>query len=166
MKVGQLVNQLMPVFAARIRNKSVDIRTEIRDDAEIHAVSDEIRHLITNVLNNSIDAVSQGGQIRVRVSSAKQWLGNVRFGVRFTVADTGSGIAHEVRSELFEPFFTTKKEVGTGLGLWLCKGIVERHRGSIRLKSSTAPGKSWTVFSVFLPSSGQRSDEEPLREAV
>ena len=166
MRVGQLVNQLIPVFAARTRNKAVDICTEIRDDPEIHAVSDEIRHLITNLLNNSIDAVSQGGQIRVRVSSATEWLGNVRFGVRFTVADTGSGIAPEVRSELFEPFFTTKKEVGTGLGLWLCKGIVERHRGSIRLKSSTAPGKSWTVFSVFIPSSGQRSDEEPLREAV
>ena len=154
MRVGRLVNQLKPVFAARTRNKAVDLRIEIRDDPEINAVSDEIRHLITNLLNNSIDAVSQGGQIRVRVSSAAQWIGTGRFGVRITVADKGSGIAPEVRSELFEPFFTTKKEVGTGLGLWLCKGIVERHRGSIRLKSSTAPGKSWTVFSVFLPSAG------------
>jgi PAS domain S-box-containing protein len=154
MRVGLLVNQLKPVFAARTRNKAVDLRIEIKDDPEINAVSDEIRHLITNLLNNSIDAVSQGGQIRVRVSSATQWLGNGRFGVRTTVADKGSGIAPEVRSELFDPFFTTKKEVGTGLGLWLCKGIVERHRGSIRLKSSTVPGKSWTVFSVFLPSAG------------
>jgi PAS domain S-box-containing protein len=166
MRVGQLVDQLVPVFAARTRNKAVDIRTEIRDDPEIYAVSDDIRRLITNLVNNSIDAVSQGGQIRVRVSPATQWLGNARFGVRITVADTGPGIAPEVRSELFEPFFTTKEEVGTGLGLWLCKGIVERHCGSIRVKSSTAPGKSWTVFSVFLPSSGQRSDAEVLREAV
>ena len=155
MKVGQLVNQLMPVFAARTRNKAIDIRTEIKDDPEIYAVSDEIRHLITNLLNNSIDAVAQGGQIRVRVSPVTQRIGNGRFGVRLTIGDSGSGIAPEVRSELFEPFFTTKKDVGTGLGLWLCRGIVERHRGSIRLKSSTVPSKSWTVFSVFLPSSGQ-----------
>jgi signal transduction histidine kinase len=156
----------MPIFAARTRNKAIDIRTEIRGDFEIYAASDEIRLLITNLVNNSIDAVAPGGQILVRASPAAQWRANRRFGVRITVADTGSGIAPEVRSELFEPFFTTKKEVGTGLGLWLCKGIVERHRGSIRLKSSTAPGKSWTVFSVFVPSSGQQSDAEALREAV
>jgi len=165
-RVGQLLNQLMPIFAARTRNKAIDIRTEIRGDSEIYAASDEIRLLITNLVNNSIDAVAPGGQILVRASPAAQWRANRRFGVRITVADTGSGIAPEVRSELFEPFFTTKKEVGTGLGLWLCKGIVERHRGSIRLKSSTAPGKSWTVFSVFVPSSGQQSDAEALREAV
>jgi len=66
----------------------------------------------------------------------------------------------------FRAIFTTKKEVGTGLGLWLCKGIVERHHGSIRVKSSTAQGNSWTAFSVFLPASGQPSAAEALREAV
>ena len=86
--------------------------------------------------------------------------------VRLTVADSGSGIPQAVRPELFEPFFTTKKEVGTGLGRWLCKGIVEKHRGSIRVKSSTAPGNSWTVFSVFLPLLGQQSEAETLREAA
>jgi PAS domain S-box-containing protein len=163
-RVGQLLNQLMPIFAARTRNKAIDIRTEIRGDSEIYAASEEIRHLITNLVNNSIDAVGQGGQIRVRVSPATQRIGNGRFGVRLTVADSGSGIAQEVRSELFQPFFTTKKDVGTGLGLWLCKRIVERHSGSIRMKSSAAPRKSWTVFSTFLPSSAQQSDA--LREAA
>jgi signal transduction histidine kinase len=54
-------------------------------------------------------------------------------------------------AKLFEPFFTTKREIGTGLGLWICKGIVEKHHGTIRVKSSTSPGKSWTAFSVFFP---------------
>jgi PAS domain S-box-containing protein len=165
-RIGQVLDQLISVFAARARNKAVDIHTEIRDDPEIYAVADEIRHLITNLLSNSIDAVTRGGRIRVRVSSATERIGKGRSGVRLTVADSGSGIPSAVRSQLFEPFFTTKKEVGTGLGLWLCKGIVERNHGSIRMKSSTAPGNSWTVFSVFLPSRGQQSDTEALREAV
>jgi signal transduction histidine kinase len=74
------------------------------------------------------------------------------------------------RSRIFEPFFTTKKEVGTGLGLWVSKGIVERHGGNIRLRSRTIPGRSGTVFSIFLPSKageeqGRRSDNA-LKEAV
>ena len=67
---------------------------------------------------------------------------------------------------LFEPFFTTKEDVGTGLGLWVCKSIVDKHHGSIRVKSSTEPGRSWTVFSVFLPSMQAQAPEEALKQAV
>jgi PAS domain S-box-containing protein len=162
-RISLILDQLISVFAARTRNKSVDIRREIRGDPEVYAVVDEIRQLITNLLSNSIDAVTRGGQIRLRVSPATEWNRNGRSGVRLTVADSGSGIPKAVRSELFEPFFTTKKEVGTGLGLWLSKGIVERHHGSIRVKSRSEPGNGWTVFSVFLPSSVQRFD---VRKAV
>jgi PAS domain S-box-containing protein len=165
-RIAPMLDSLISIFAARIKNKAIDVRKEIQDDPEIHAVSGEIRQLITNLLSNSIDAVTRGGQIRVRVSPATEWTRSRRFGVRFTVADSGPGIPGAVRSELFEPFFTTKKEVGTGLGLWVCKGIVERHFGSIRVKSSTVPGNSWTVFSVFLPSSVPQTDAEALREAV
>ena len=165
-RIGPMLDQLVSVFAARTRNKTVDIRREIRDDPTIYAIADEIRQLITNLLSNSIDAVPRGGQIRLRVSSATEWHRNRRSGVRLTIADSGSGIPREVRSKLFEPFFTTKKEIGTGLGLWLSKGIVARHSGSIHVKSSSKAGNSWTVFSVFLPSSGQRSDAEALEAAV
>jgi PAS domain S-box-containing protein len=165
-RIGPILDGLIPVFAARAWNKAVDIQKEIRNDPEIYAVADEIRHLITNLLSNSIDAIATAGKIRLRVSPATEWVGKGRSGVRLTVADSGPGIPQAVRSELFEPFFTTKKEVGTGLGLWLCKGIVERHKGSIRVKSSTAPGNSWTVFSVFLPSLGQQSEMGAVRQAV
>jgi len=163
--IGPMLDQLISVFAARIRNKAIDMRTEIKGDPQIYAVADEIRQVITNLLSNSIDAVTGGGEIHVRISGSNEWNGKRRPGVRLTVADSGSGIPQAVRSELFEPFFTTKKEVGTGLGLWLSKGIVEKHHGSIRVKSSTAPGRSWTVFSVFLPS-GEPPGAEALRPAV
>ena len=69
------------------------------------------------------------------------------------IADTGSGIAPGQQSKLFEPFFTTKRDVGTGLGLWVSKSIVQKHEGSIKVRSSVRPEKSGTVFSVFLPES-------------
>jgi PAS domain S-box-containing protein len=162
-RISPIVDQLISIFGTRIRNKSVDIHREIKGDPEVYAVADEIRQLITNLLSNSIDAVTRGGQIRLRISAATEWNRKGRSGARLTVADSGSGIPKAVRSELFEPFFTTKKEVGTGLGLWLSKGIVERHHGSIRVKSRSEPGNGWTVFSVFLPSSVQRLD---VREAA
>jgi signal transduction histidine kinase len=161
-----MLDQLISVFAARIRNKTIDITREIRDDPEIYAAADEIRQLTTNLLTNAIDAVPRGGQIHMRVSAAREWNGNGRSGVRLSVGDSGPGIPKAVRSEIFEPFFTTKKDVGTGLGLWLCKGIVERHHGSIRVKSRSESGNSWTVFSAFLPSLEPRSDATPLGQAI
>lgn len=155
-RVGSMVIALLSVFASRTRNKGIEIDPEIKGDPEIHAVPGEIRQLLANLLSNGIDAVDGGGRIRIRVSPATEWNGHRREGVRVTVADNGPGISQEVRSQLFEPFFTTKKEVGTGLGLWVCSSIVGKHRGTIRVKSSTAQGKSWTAFSVFLPDDGQQ----------
>lgn len=86
-------------------------------------------------------------------------------GVRVTVADSGIGIPAAVRRHIFEPFFTTKKNVGTGLGLWVCKNIIDKHHGRICLKSSTEPGNSWTVVSVFLPSIEQDGVQEHLAHA-
>ena len=150
-KVGAMVAPLLSVFGSRTRNKAIEIIPEIRQDPEIMAVPGEIRQLLANLLSNSIDAVEGGGKIRIRVSAVNDWSAGRRAGVRLTVADSGPGIPAAIRPKLFEPFFTTKKDVGTGLGLWVCMSIIEKQGGSIRLKSSVAPGKSWTVFSVFLP---------------
>ena len=163
-RIGSLLDPLISVFAGRAKNKSVDIRTEIVDDPEIYAVAGEMRQLITNLLNNSIDAVRSGGRIRVRLSAAQDW-NTGRRGARLTIADTGTGIPPAIRSRLFEPFFTTKDEVGTGLGLWVCKGIVDRHHGIIQVKSRTDPENSWTVFSVFLPSDQREPAAEDLNLA-
>ena len=167
-RVGSMVTGLLTVFASRTRNKGIEITAEIDEDPEISAVPGEIRQLVANLVGNSIDAADGGGRIRVRVSAATQWGAACRKGVRITVGDNGSGIPRELRAQLFEPFFTTKKEVGTGLGLWVCKSIVEKHRGAIRVKSSTGPGKSWTVFSVFLPlnTSEPIASEDTTRLAV
>ena len=162
--LGHMVTSLVSVFASRIRNKEIEISAEIEQDPEIVAVAGEIRQLLANLISNSIDAVPMRGQIRIRLSAAQERGGERRTGVRLTVADCGPGIPEEIRSRLFEPFFTTKKDVGTGLGLWVCKGIVDKHHGRIQVKSSTTPGRSWTVFSVFLPAQPHEAKVEPGRK--
>jgi PAS domain S-box-containing protein len=163
MRVGPMLDSLISVFGARARNKGIEIRPEIRQDPEIYAIAGEIRQLIANLLSNSIDAVNSGGLIRIRVDAAR-FDGQSSPGTCITVADSGLGIPPSVRPKLFEPFFTTKKDVGTGLGLWVCTNIVKRHHGSIRVRSSTTSGQSWTVFSVFLPSRQESVNERPWQE--
>jgi PAS domain S-box-containing protein len=160
--VGSTVESFISVFAPRARNKGISIQTEIANDAPVKAVAGEIRQLIGNLINNSIDAVDSNGQIRIRVAGVQS---QGERGVRLTVCDNGIGIPKQVRDRIFEPFFTTKRDVGTGLGLWVCKSIVEKHHGSMRLRSSTVPGHSGTVFSVFLPSGGA-AQEDRMKQAV
>jgi signal transduction histidine kinase len=76
-----------------------------------------------------------------------------RMGVRLTVADTGEGISLIIQSRLFEPFQTTKELTGTGLGLWVSKGIVEKHGGCIRTRTRRGAGHG-TVFAMWLPVDG------------
>jgi PAS domain S-box-containing protein len=170
--LGEIVTSLLSVFASRTRNKGIVLLPEIATDLELYAVPGEIRQIVANLLSNGIDAVDGGGQVgggqvRVRVSAARQPSGNRLQGLRLTVADSGTGIPHAVRPQLFQPFFTTKKDVGTGLGLWVCKSIIENHHGTIRMRSCTTPGKSGTVFSVFLPVNPEAAaTERPAIEAV
>jgi signal transduction histidine kinase len=71
--------------------------------------------------------------------------------VVITVADNGTGMSAATRAKLFDPFFTTKGVTGTGLGLWVSKEIVDRHHGTLRVKSSQSPQYHGSVFNLFLP---------------
>ena len=149
----EIVMPLVSVFSARARNKQISIETDFRQNPRLVGIAGEIRQLFANLLNNSIDAVRDKGRILIRVSQTRERKGSERPGVRLTICDNGPGIAQDVRKRLFEPFFTTKRDVGTGLGLWVSSTILRNHQGNIRVRSDTQPGKSWTVFSVFLPTS-------------
>ena len=148
---GEVVSSMLSVFSAKAHNRGIQLEKEIDDDLAVYAVPGEIRQVVANLVSNSIDAVHGPGRIRIRVSATRHWANGMEPGARITVADTGSGISQEVRPRVFEPFFTTKRDVGTGLGLWVCKSIIDNHHGSIRIHSCTTPGKSWTAVSVFLP---------------
>ncbi len=67
------------------------------------------------------------------------------------MADTGPGMLPNVAGQAFDAFFTTKGMLGTGLGLWICREIIQRHNGRIQLRTSQRPGHAGTTFNVFLP---------------
>jgi signal transduction histidine kinase len=111
----------------------------------------EIRQVVSNLVANAIDALPPAGTLRIRVRHCRELNNSHRPGGRIVIADSGSGITRDHRKKLFEPFYTTKQDVGTGLGLWVSREIVQKHGGKITLRSSVAPGRTGTVFSIFLP---------------
>jgi signal transduction histidine kinase len=115
----------------------------------------EIRQVVNNLVRNALDAMSEGGRLMIRLHPERDRnTGNN--GVRLTVADTGEGISPEIESRLFEPFQTTKELTGTGLGLWVSRGIVEKHGGRIRTRTRRGVSHG-TVFAVWLPVNGGAS---------
>jgi PAS domain S-box-containing protein len=166
-RLSSIVRSVAAMLGPKVSNKRVQLTIEDNGDPEILTAPGEIRQLFSNLLSNSLDAVEVGGIIRVRICQAEEWSNSGAPGARVTIADSGCGIPPENRSRLFEPFFTTKKEVGTGLGLWVCKRIVEKHQGTIHFRSNTSPGKSGTVVSVFLPLAGEPAENSiaPLQAA-
>src|SRR5207248_9860947 len=108
-----------------------------------------------------------GRRLIVQVRKTHEWTRSERRpGALMAVLGNGPGIKEEARHHLFEPFFTTKGEKGTGIGLWVSSGIAQKHRGSIRVRSSDRPGRSYTCFSLFLPLSvSKESQQKQLRVA-
>ena len=88
-----------------------------------------------------------GGLLHLRLRPAS-CMRTGRDGVRFSVADTGTGFHPSMHGHVFEPFHTTKDVTGTGLGLWISKGIIDKHEGRIQMRSREGAG---TVFSIWLP---------------
>jgi PAS domain S-box-containing protein len=145
----EVLETVLPLTHRKFIDKDAVLQKEYRHDAEVWGVASEIRQVFWNLLVNSIDAISRGGMIRVRISRCHNPR-DERSGVRITFADNGSGIDAPHLVRLFEPFYTTKSN-GNGLGLWVAKQIIDNHSGSIRVRSRTDGSQTGTVFSIFLP---------------
>jgi PAS domain S-box-containing protein len=146
-----LMDSVISIYQGRILNSGVQVEERSRAKCVVRCFEGEIRQVLSNLIGNAIDAMhSGGGRMLLRTREGTNWRTGKR-GVKFTVADTGSGIAAADLEKIFEPFFTTKGIGGTGLGLWVSKEIVERHGGELSVRSSQAEGRSGTVFSLFLP---------------
>jgi two-component system CheB/CheR fusion protein len=148
---GKILEEVAQLYARKLQVNRVSVDKRCGEQLEINGYPGELRQLFSNLILNAMDAMKGGGRLRLRVARSHEWSGNERQGVRVTVADTGDGIGAKDLPHIFEPFYTTKKDQGTGLGLWLAYGIVQKHGGTMRVMSSTAEGRSGTVFSVFLP---------------
>jgi len=149
--IATTVAESLQVFSAKLERVGIAVQPNLIKGYVVSGFADEIRQIIDNLLLNAIEAMPDGGRLRVEVRPSRDWKQGSRQGIRFVVADTGSGIPKNVASRIFEPFFTTKEEKGTGLGLWVVRGLVAKHEGRIRVCSSDRAGRSGTVISIFWP---------------
>jgi two-component system sporulation sensor kinase C len=151
---SDLLNSVFDVYSGRLENANVRVERRDRMPGSVICMESEIRQVLSNLVRNSLDAMNgSGGRLLVRSRDATEWRTH-RKGVVLTVADTGTGITPETMKHLYTAFFTTKDIGGTGLGLWVSSEIISRHNGRLRVRSSDTPGKSWTVFQLFLPYQG------------
>lgn len=145
-----IMDEILQLYSRKLDRRQIRVSRRYRNQLHIEGYSGELRQLLANLVVNAIDAMENKGYLHVRVTTCRECAGG-RDGVRITIADDGGGIKRNDLQHIFEPFYTTKKETGTGLGLWVSRGIVEKHRGWIRVRSRTLGQHTGTVFVIFLP---------------
>jgi PAS domain S-box-containing protein len=146
-----LFSETLQLYQGRLINSNIQVEQRLRAANPIVCLEGEIRQVLSNLMGNAIDAMHQkGGRLLLRSREATQWKTGHK-GIALTVADTGMGMQPVTQKRAFEAFFSTKGIGGTGLGLWVSKEIMDRHRGTFSLRSSEAANAHGTVFVLFLP---------------
>jgi signal transduction histidine kinase len=144
--VNGVVEDTLMLFARQLDRSGIRVEKELNNLPSALGSADQIRQVLSNLVVNAKDSMSQGGILRVRTRIARK--NDFTEAIRILVADSGCGISAGMLRTMFEPFVTTKGERGTGLGLWIVKGIIENHGGKLRVRSQLDRG---TVFSIELP---------------
>ena len=142
--VGEIVSEVLLLYRRNFMAKEIRIASEIAPGAIACVVPGEIRQVVANLITNAIDASSAHGEIGVEVKTRGD-------SVSVRVSDKGTGISQENLGHLFEAFFTTKKDLGTGLGLWVSRGLIEKHNGTLTVETSTSQSDHGTTFTILLP---------------
>ncbi len=149
-----LVETALRYHSALIHEKRIQVRKELPDVLTGTIYPGDFLQLVSNLVRNSAEALPEGGVLHLRLRARGA-------NTRLTVADNGPGIPPRIQARLFEAFQSDKAEAGNGLGLWICKTIVEKHRGQIHWRSSTEGRTRGTAFLVSIPQD-RPADEEDL----
>jgi PAS domain S-box-containing protein len=157
-QVQDVVKDTLANLDLRIKKKHIRFKTSL-SPCEFYGIDADLRQLITALMENSVE--QSRSLVRIKLYSRTSSSGESRPEFRLLIADDGPGIAPEHRDRIFEPFFSTKAEKGSGLGLWMARGIANKYGGSIRVRSRTAEGSSWTCVAVRMPSRRTFSITEP-----
>lgn len=142
-----LVDTALRYHSALLEEKRIRVRKEMPDMLIGSVYPGDFLQLVSNLVRNAAEALPMGGVLRLRLRASGA-------NGRLTVADNGRGIPRRIKARLFEAFQSDKAEAGNGLGLWICKTIVEKHRGQIHWRSSTEGKGRGTTFWVSIPLGG------------
>ena len=145
--LNSVVEDTLALFARPMTKAGIEVQKRLGELPPMKGSADQFRQLLSNLVVNARDSLHPGGKLIIKTQQVLASDG-LHGWVKLSVADTGSGIARDLQKSMFEPFVSTKGEKGTGLGLWIVKGIVENHNGRIRVRSRAGKG---TVFSLTFP---------------
>ena len=151
--LGALLASVLLLLERNFTQAEVNIVTHFESDAIITGYPAELRQVFTNLISNALDASTAGDTIYV-TARKQESASPAERGVNVAITDTGEGIPEEAMGRLFQPFFTTKGERGTGLGLWVSQGILQKHGGTITLDTNTTTADHGSTVTVFLPRGG------------
>ncbi len=149
--VPELLRSVLEFYKSRFETRGIALNAHYYPVHSLAVYSGRLRQVFSNLLLNAFDAMPGGGTMQVKIAAAREWSGRQRHGIRVTFADDGCGIPAPDLPRILEPFFTTKGSAGNGLGLSMVNDTVHKHGGALRFRTSTRPGHSGSVFSIFLP---------------
>jgi PAS domain S-box-containing protein len=149
--VEPLIESVLRLYSNKLLGKNIRIERHFGECPQVRGIENEIKQVLSNLISNAADAVPPGGLIAITLKCAEE---EHKTTVHMLVEDDGPGVAEVHRDRIFEPFYTTKQDVGTGLGLWVSREIIERHGGTIGLidRENGAPGAAFSVVFEGLPS--------------
>jgi PAS domain S-box-containing protein len=151
-----VVESVVAMFQPRCASRGGEIRLIGARNVMLALPADDLRQMLTNLVSNACDALrEEAGIIEVE-------LGHDATKATISVRDNGAGISSEVVAHIFDPFFTTKHDVGTGIGLWVTRELVERNGAEITVQTNDLPQGFRTMFCVQLPLA--ETEEERLAE--
>jgi PAS domain S-box-containing protein len=140
-----LIGEVVRVYQSRIQARNITVQTVFDTLRPVLASKGELTQVFSSIISNSVDAMPNGGCIQIHVRELDTTE------IQIAVQDEGTGIAPENLLRIFEPFFTTKGNLGTGIGLWTARQLIEKHGGYIRVASKIAPPSAGTNVRVVLP---------------
>jgi signal transduction histidine kinase len=147
-----LLDAALRYHAGLLNEKRIEVRKQMPDILVASVYAGDFLQMVSNLVRNAVEALAPRGVLCVRLRASGK-------NARVTVSDSGRGIPPAIRARLFEAFQSDKADAGNGLGLWICKTIVEKHGGSIRWRSSVTPATHGTTFSILLPLAGPAGEE-------
>lgn len=143
-----LIETVLTVYQAKLLSRGIVLDTRFNDLQRIVVSKGELIQIFSNIIANAADAMRRGGLLHITTRNHFGAAGN---GIQIMIRDSGTGIKQEHLEHIFEPFFTTKGELGSGIGLWVAKQLVERRGGQISLATSTESGNNGTTVTIFIP---------------
>ncbi len=155
----QLLDDILELQSRRLEFGNIEIDKQYLHNGVIQGFPVELKQVFLNLIGNAVQAMPEGGRLRLRIVGCQS---HDPSGICVSIIDTGTGIGTEQAQHLFEPFFTTKSTKGTGLGLWISKGIVQKYGGAICFRSVRHSDGNITCFRVFFPDSQSMTYVEPI----